>query len=92
MVHLPNSPLDGGDAVMQLAVPTVAKNRVILSAKPKPRPESSPKRPEPPPETLSPPGPPVANQEGEIAMLHQQLMFSGYIAQAIGMLQEREAW
>ena len=42
----------------------------------------------------------MASQEGEIAMLRQQLLeshgravtISGYVAQAMGMLQEREAW
>ncbi len=29
LVHVPNIPLDGGDAVMQLAVPVVAENRVV---------------------------------------------------------------
>jgi hypothetical protein len=100
LVHLPNYPLDGGDAAMQLAVPIVAENRMVLSTPPKAKAWTFLKRSEPPPETLSPTGPCMANQEGETAMLRQQLleahgragMFSGYVVQAMGILQEREAW
>ncbi len=35
LVHLPNSPPDGGDAIIHLAVPVVVQNRVVLSTPPK---------------------------------------------------------
>ena len=95
-MHLTNSLLDGGDAVMQLAVPIVAESRVVVSTPPKAKARIFLKRSEPPPETLWPPGPCMANQEGEIDMLRQHFreahgragMLSGYVAQALGMLQD----
>ncbi len=74
LVHLPNSPLDGGNAVMQPAAPVVAESRVVLSTPPKAKARVFLKRSKPPPETLSPPGPCVANKEGEVAMPRQQLL------------------
>ncbi len=74
LVHLPKSPPDGGDAVMQLAVLTVVEDRVVLSRPSKSKARTMFKRSELQPETLSPPGPRADNQEGEIAMLRQQLL------------------
>ncbi len=82
---------------MQLAVPIVEESRVVLSITPKANARARLERSEPPPETLSPPVPRMANQESETTMLRQQLlethgragMLSGHIAHLMCMLQER---
>ena len=99
LTQVPVSPPDGGDVAMQLA-PLVAERRVVPTTPAKAKARILLKRSEPPPDTNSPPGQFPANQEGQIAMLQRQLLdshgragtLSGYVAQAMGMLQEREAW
>ncbi len=78
----------GAERRVDPTTPATAKQRHML------------KRSGPPPDTISPPMLILAYQEGEIAMLRQQLIdphgragiLSGYVAQAMGMLQERETW
>ncbi len=99
-MHLPDSPPDGGDAAMTLAVPAAAEDRLatVMPARAKAR--TFLQRSDPSPEPRDPLGPVWANLDGEVAMPRQQLpeahgragaLWSS-VAQAMGMLQERGAW
>ena len=97
LVQLPDSP---PDAAMAITVYGGAEDRLaeVMPARAKARTFLS--RSDPSPEPRQPPGPLRANQDGEIQLLRQQLleshtragMLSNYVAQAMGMMQEREAW
>ena len=100
LVHLPKSPPHGGDDDMQVAVLGAADRSMVSATPPQVKARWSLKRPDPPPQRKSPPGPFMVNREGEIAMFRQQLLESHeragnltrYVANAMGMLQDREAW
>ncbi len=92
-VRVPTSPLDDVDVAMALA--PVQRERRVTTLAPAAAKARQVKRTEPPPETDSPP---QAALQGEIALLRTHLheaheragVLSGYVAQAMNMLQDRE--
>ncbi len=94
-VRVPTSPLDDADVAMALV--SVPRDRRAVAAAPAVSKPRQLKRTEPPPETNSPP---QAALQGENDLLRNQLLeaheragtLSGYVAQAMKMLQDRETW